>query len=590
MTPTTIAIGQELSEFYPTPPSLAKKMLSKVKEQRVVRKLRVLEPSAGKGDLIEEAAGRMERYGDGRIQSSFFAIEINEDLQAVLRCKNIPVIDSDFLSFSGPDKFDLILMNPPFSNGAAHLLKAIEIMYCGQIICLLNAETLRNPYSRTRKDLVEKLESLGAEIEYVSGAFAAEDAERKTDVEVAIVSIEIDQSVANDLFGDIFAGADDVAEEINVEDHLGDDDRENYEVVTGHQIEEMVAEHDQIVRDATEMIIEFYRFKLGNRRKLGRYVNLSMEILAGIDWSKPSRTFMDESARNELTKEIQDRVNEIAANVRKDFWRRTLDLSEVWRRLTESKAKEFNHEIEQRSSMAFTENNIRAFVLNIIGSYKQSLRSAVVDLFDRLSQRHSWSDSPFEKNVHYYNGWKTNKAWKVGKKVIIPIYGSYCGDRGPFRGYSGRWELDWSAKQELRDIDIVMNYFDGMKPHYQTVARGLEVAFSLGINQGYSTYFEKIIAYKKGTLHLTFADKDILRRFNVEAAKGKGWLPEDYGVKPYKKLDVEHREVVDSFEGQKEYDENLGRTGLMCVPWKLAIEAPKKATQKQASIFDTLAN
>ncbi|NOR25368.1 MAG: DUF4942 domain-containing protein [Desulforhopalus sp.] len=71
-----------------------------------------------------------------------------------------------------------------------------------------------------------------------------------------------------------------------------------------------------------------------------------------------------------------------------------------------------------------------------------------------------------------------------------------------------------------------------------------------------STYF-KISAHKKGTLHLTFLDKDILRRFNVAACKGKGWLPEDYGTKNYVKMLPEERELVDSFEGAKIYEKNV---------------------------------
>ena len=39
-------------------------------------------------------------------------------------------------------------MNPPFSEGDKHLLKAINIMKNGgQIVCILNAETIKNPYS-----------------------------------------------------------------------------------------------------------------------------------------------------------------------------------------------------------------------------------------------------------------------------------------------------------------------------------------------------------------------------------------------------------------------------------------------------------
>ena len=28
--------------------------------------------------------------------------------------------------------------------------------------------------------------------------------------------------------------------------------------------------------------------------------------------------------------------------------------------------------------------------------------------------------SDFSKNIHYYNGWKTNKAYKINNKIILP--------------------------------------------------------------------------------------------------------------------------------------------------------------------------
>ena len=60
-------------------------------------------------------------------------------------------------------------MNPPLNNGEEHLLKAIEIQerYGGQIVCLLNSQTLKEPYNIKRKELLNKLEELNADIEYV---------------------------------------------------------------------------------------------------------------------------------------------------------------------------------------------------------------------------------------------------------------------------------------------------------------------------------------------------------------------------------------------------------------------------------------
>uniref|UniRef100_A0A6M3IZH3 DUF4942 domain-containing protein n=2 Tax=viral metagenome TaxID=1070528 RepID=A0A6M3IZH3_9ZZZZ len=510
--------------FYPTPRPLIRRMVSKIKGEVVT----ILEPSAGKGDIIEYFS---DSYEDRLRYAKISAIEIDADLRATLIGKRIKVIDSDFLLYSGPDKFDLIIANPPFDEGDKHLLKAIDIMYRGQIVFLLNAETIRNPHTNTRKLLAQKLKELNAEIEFIERAFMLPGTERKTPVEVALIYINIERNVEDDLFADVTDKARDPKPELE----------KNYEVSTGKTIFEMVAEYNQILNIGVETIAAYYR----NYKKIGGYIGLNKE--AGKDYSG-----------SDMTDKMQHEVNNLIQAVRTNFWRRTLDLKEVRNRMTSKKQNEFEEKLKTQCDMDFTENNIRQFVLNLIGSYEQILTEAVMDIFDKFTVRHSYSKGLYEENVHYFNGWKTNNAFKVGKKVIIPIYGSYCGDHGPFIGYSGKWELHYSAMGELSDIDTVMNYFDGMS-HYNPITHAIKRAFERGQSRKiYSTYFE-ITCYKKGTIHLTFRDEGILRRFNVTACRGKNWLPHDYGTKPFSDMNIEEKTVVNSFEGQMSYVENLGK-------------------------------
>ena len=205
--------------------------------------------------------------------------------------------------------------------------------------------------------------------------------------------------------------------------------------------------------------------------------------------------------------------------------------------------------------MDFTEHNIRQFVLNLMAGHEKTLTEAVLDIFDMFTVRHSFHEELHNDNIHYFNGWKTNKAFRVNKRIIIPVYGSYG---GAFTDY-GKWKLNWTAAETLSDIDIVMNYFDGCGNGYLSISRALEASFERGQSSRiHSTYFE-LTAYKKGTLHLTFNDEDILRRFNVVACKGKNWLPQDYGNKPYEEAEPEVRLLIDSFEGRKSYETYLNQ-------------------------------
>lgn len=67
---------------------------------------------------------------------------------------------------------------------------------------ILNAETLRNCYTEQRRELAAKLKAYGAEIEFVSGAFA--DAERRTDVDAALIrvhipTVKVDSTIVDDM-------------------------------------------------------------------------------------------------------------------------------------------------------------------------------------------------------------------------------------------------------------------------------------------------------------------------------------------------------------------------------------------------------
>ena len=82
--------------------------------------------------------------------------------------------------------YQTIIMNPPFHDGAKHLLKALNILVDGgEIACILNAETIKNPYTNERKSLIQELENAeDYQVEFVQSAFAG------TDVEVALIHVK----------------------------------------------------------------------------------------------------------------------------------------------------------------------------------------------------------------------------------------------------------------------------------------------------------------------------------------------------------------------------------------------------------------
>ena len=167
------------SDFYPTPSSLVYKMI----EWLDLKESIILEPSAWKWDILDIVKNRMWNNSKQRL----YAIEIEEDLQTILKWKGYKVIDSDFLKYDWDIDFNLIIANFPFSNWDEHFLKSWEIMKNWAIVCLLNAETIKNPYSEKRKLINRIIEDNNGTVEYIQNAFTT--AERKTGVEVALIKI-----------------------------------------------------------------------------------------------------------------------------------------------------------------------------------------------------------------------------------------------------------------------------------------------------------------------------------------------------------------------------------------------------------------
>lgn len=173
---------ENYKEFYPTPEELVNKMLDRVNLNYVKT---VLEPSAGKGNIIQGLKNHA-RYQNLDID----CIEINKDLRNCLKGAGYRVVGDDFLTYTTMKQYDLIVMNPPFSNGDAHLMKALKMQqrHGGAVIALVNAETIRNPYTNLRKELVQLIENAGGTAEYIEHAFL--EAERQTEVEVALVRVK----------------------------------------------------------------------------------------------------------------------------------------------------------------------------------------------------------------------------------------------------------------------------------------------------------------------------------------------------------------------------------------------------------------
>lgn len=115
--------------FIPTPTPLAKYVVSIADIQPGMS---VLEPSAGAGHIADEVPR----------EADLTCVERNYHLAEVLRGKNYKTMYTDFLTWEPGQKFDRILMNPPFENLADidHVVRAYNhLADAGKMVAIMGA-------------------------------------------------------------------------------------------------------------------------------------------------------------------------------------------------------------------------------------------------------------------------------------------------------------------------------------------------------------------------------------------------------------------------------------------------------------------
>ena len=484
--------------FYPTPFPVAAKMLARL-DGKTLARARVLEPSAGKGDLADAYMRSLGAYCGERGQ--VHCIEIHPDLQATLRGKGYTLVASDFLTFWPDEAYTLVLMNPPFRDGAEHLLHAWEILLHGDIVCLLNEQTILNPKDGPRKQLAAIIEAHG-EVEHLGACF--EDAERKTSVRVSVVHLRKAAEQPKFHFAD--------GMETDTQPTFDEEDPLASEIATQNMTGNLVLAY-QHARDAFMDVARSVQVLAHYSRILSTNSETSKALAEAVS------RLMDSG---DLTYEAQEAAyNIFIRGLKKCAWDRVFELTKAESLMSARVRKDFGELRDQHMRMAFSEQNIAILVDTLFASRHNILRQCVLDAFDYLTEYH-------KENRLVDEGWKTNDAWRVNKKFILPYVVSF---------EWGNFYLSYSNSEKLQDIDRAMASLEGKRleqvkvtiidairtliHEYQGRASGVEVS---------SDYFD-IRIFKKGSGHFVFRDLDLWERFNIEAAKGKNWLPDDYNAR-----------------------------------------------------------
>lgn len=490
--------------FYPTPKSLFREIEKDIKWRDIHR---ILEPSAGKGDICD--------FLEDIRRFDIECIEINPELQSALKGKGYTVIHDDFLSFRSKTSYDLIFMNPPFDKGSTHLLKALDIQKNGgRIICILNAETLKNPYTNERKVLLDTLQKHNASITYRAQEFVS--AERSTNVEIAVVDVTIPNTCNKSI----------IFESLKERYYQENDISESTDILDKDYLKNAVIRYDFEVDAGLALIRE--------------YKAMCPHILQNFKDDKPIIKLRignkDEFSENKYVEEV-----------RKKYWKALFEDGRFTKAMTSDMRINYSSLIGKLCHYDFSLSNIREIQIQICNELLTGIEDCIMKLFDKMSYEYTWSKE-FGNNIHYYNGWATNKAWYVNDKVILP---ESAWDRIWNKMKVSNWELI----ELFVDMEKAMNYLTGCPGAEIYISDILQRADKNEQTKNINCKYFTLTFYKKGTVHITFTCSDAVKRLNIFAGRKRNMLPPSYGKKKYADMTEREQAVVREFDGSAEaYD------------------------------------
>ena len=462
-------------DFYPTPREVIEQMMM---GENVSGKV-VLEPSAGSGNIVDW----LKENG-----AEVIACENDGNCRKLLadKCR---LIADDFLTVT-PEQVshvDYIVMNPPFSKGAEHILHAFEIAPPGcTVVALCNSDSVDeyHRYSRN-KELFENIRLYGYS-ERLGEVFKT--AERRTEVSVALVKLYKEGRGDEEWGGYMFSQQDEDALNANETDGL----------VQYNVVRELVNRYIAAVKMFDGVMEAAKKINETARASDDRYSSPPIEFRAVQTTDNRATTV----TREEYKKQLQ-----------KYYWRTIFKMLKMEKYETQSLREQMNRFIEKQVNVPFTMGNVYRVLDMIVQTHGQRMHNALVESFDRICSFSAENSTAGET-------WKTNANYMVNRKFIVPRlcdgYEWYSKKPKPYVCISGH------GVNELEDICKALCFLTGRDydemPHISDICDGY-----LQWGEWFVWGFFRCKAFKKGTMHFEFLDEDVWYKFNTEVAKTRGW-------------------------------------------------------------------
>jgi hypothetical protein len=492
------------ADFFPTPQHVIEMMFAGLNLDKKV----VYDPEGGKGNIVDYAIDN----GAKQVLTS----ELNDDLRTILQTK-CKVIGADFLTITS-DKIshvDIIAMNPPFSADEKHILHAWEIAPRGCVIrALCNAATFNNQHTSARKLLGSIIDGNGT---FTSLGDCFSDAERKTGVEIGFIQIKKPGQSYETEFDGFFMDEDPEEEQANA--------------IMSYNV----------VRDMVNRYVECVKL-------------FDKQMNIGVEMNRLTGDFFHSDVAFSCTVKGQVQLrSEFKKDLQRSGWKYIFDKLNMDKYATQGLRDDINKFVEKQTEIPFTMKNIYHMLDIVVGTTGSRMDKAIEEVFDKLTTH-------YHDNRYNVEGWKTNSHYLMGEKFILPrmceadkwhtgnkvstYNGSYfelVEDMMKAMCYitGDNYDHFSSLKQYIQyRFKVYSNgkYVDSThsSPNYDAVKQITDKLYKAGrpfeivdCEPEYGQWFDwgyfRVKAYKKGTMHFEFKNKEVWGQFNQRVAKIKGY-------------------------------------------------------------------
>ena len=481
-------------DFYPTPVEVIEQMMM---GEDIIGKT-ILEPSAGSGNIVDW----LKNNGAGEV----IACEIDPTLRKLLDGK-CPLIGDDFLKVTREQisHVQYIVMNPPYSHGAEHILHAFEIAPAGcTIISLVNDSNLHSSFydHNINKERLRETIALYGQSEYLGSVF--DTAERRTNVSVSLIKLYKEGEGENEFANYFFSAI--------------DEDTTNFNQTEGIMKYNLV--RDLVNRYVSACKLFDETLAAANKiNDIARWPEDSDYDYIPIAFGTIKKSSSSGGSATRVTHQ------EYKKALQKYYWRIIFNKLNMEKYATEKLRQQINRFIEQQVNVPFTMGNIYRVIDMVIQTNGQRMLSTLEEAFDLICSFSAENSSAGEK-------WKTNVNYMVNRRFIIPnmadgyewhYTGSSMWSMAKKRVGRPLFHLEWGNYDVKRIMDVckALCYITGRD--YASMPSILNHSDKEEWGQWFDWGFFRCRGYKKGTMHFEFLDEDVWFKFNYEVAKLKGW-------------------------------------------------------------------